>query len=74
MSKKSAPKIGRPKLPPAAVRGKRVIAWLNASDRALVGQATRAAGEVSVSRWSSLVIVRAAKGVLASIGVDDAAQ
>jgi hypothetical protein len=74
MSKKSAPKIGRPKLPPAVVRGKRVIAWLNTSDRALVEQATHAAGEISVSRWSSLVIVAAARALLASLGVNAPSQ
>jgi hypothetical protein len=61
--------IGRPKLPPADVRGKRVTSWLTSSDHALVDQATKAAGEVSVSRWSSLVIVRAARNVLSACGV-----
>jgi hypothetical protein len=51
-----------------------VIAWLNASDRALVDQATHAADEISVSRWSSLVIVAAARALLASLGVNAPSQ
>ena len=70
MNKSKSPKtIGRPKLSPAEVRDQRVTSWLTSADRALVDQARRAAGEASISRWSAVVIVRAAKSVLASLGV-----
>ena len=74
MSKSKQAPIGRPKLPPADVRGRRVTSWLTSSDHALVDQARRAAGEPSVSRWSSLVIVRAARSVLSALGVNAAGQ